>query len=193
MINDHSHQRRAWFFIVVLWIFSTAPPRALALNEDEVEYPAKLAFLYNFAKFIEWPPGAFRDPGSPLVICIAGRDPFGADEETELRARTILGRPIEIRILRIANRLSGCNMVFVPVTEKDQADNILRGFKGSSALTVGETAGFAARGGIINLTVEGNRLRFEINQLAAERAGLKISSRLFGLARIVTDDPRSPQ
>ena len=193
MINRHSPKRRASFCIVILGIFSTALPRALALNEEEVEYPAKLAFLYNFAKFIEWPPGSLGYPGSPLVICIAGRDPFSADDESELRARTILGHPIEIRTLRVANRSGGCNMVFVPFTEKDQADHILRGFKGSSVLTVGETEGFAARGGIINLTVEENRLRFEINHLAAGRAGLKISSRLLGLAKIVTDDPRSPQ
>ena len=64
-------------------------------------------------------------------------------------------------------------MVFVPVTEKDQADKIVRSLKGSSTLTVGETEGFAVRGGIINLTVEGNKVHFEVNLLAAERAGLR--------------------
>ena len=193
MINGHPHKRCAAFFIVILWIFSTVPPRALALNEDEVEYPAKLAFLYNFAKFIEWPLGSYRFPGAPFVICIVGHDPFHEDDESDLRTRTVSGHPIEIRTLRVTDTLSGCNMAFIPLTEKDQADKILRGFKGSSTLTVGETDGFAARGGIINLTVEGNRLRFEINQLAAERAGLKISSKLFSLAKIVTDDQRRPQ
>jgi hypothetical protein len=178
--------------MVVLWIFSSAPPRAFALNEEDVEYPAKLAFLYNFAKFIEWPSGSYRDPGAPLVICIVGHDPFSPGTEGELRTRTVLGHPIEIRALRATDTLSACSMVFIPVTEKDQAANILRGLRGSSTLTVGESEGFAARGGIINLTVEGNRLHFEINQLAAERAGLKISSKLFSLAKLVTDD-RPPQ
>ena len=113
--------------------------------------------------------------------------------EDDLRTRTVLGHPIEIRPLPAANTLSVCSMVFIPVTEKDQADNILRGLRGSSTLTVGENEGFAARGGIINLTIEGNRLHFEINRLAAERAGLKISSKLFSLAKIVTDDRQRPQ
>ena len=184
--------RRASFFsaflMMVLWIFFSAAPGAFALNGEDVEYPAKLAFLYNFAKFIEWPPGSYHYPGAPFVICIAGRDPFSPGTENELRTRTVLRHPIEIRALRATEALNACSMLFIPVTEKDQAGNILRGFKGSSTLTVGETEGFAARGGIINLTVEGNRLHFEINQLAAERAGLKISSKLFSLAKIVTDD-----
>lgn len=182
----------AAFLIIVLWIFSSAPQRAVAMNEDDVEYPAKLAFLYNFAKFIEWPPGSYRSPGAPLVICIAGRDPFSQSVEDQLRTRTVSGHPIEIRALPATDALSVCRMVFIPITAKDRADNILRGLRGSSTLTVGETEGFATRGGIINLTIEGNRLRFEINQLAAERAGLKISSRLFSLAKIVTDDQRHP-
>ena len=76
-------------------------------------------------------------------------------------------------------------MVFVPVTEKDRADRILRGLKGTSTLTVGETPGFAGLGGIVNLTVEGNKVHFEVNPLAAERAGLKISSKLLSIAKIV--------
>jgi hypothetical protein len=192
-MNGHRH-KRVFFFIaflmMVLWILSGAPPGALALNGEDVEYPAKLAFLYNFAKFIEWPPGSYRSPSAPLVICIAGHDPFSAGTENELRTRTALGHAIEIRALPATDTLSICSMVFIPVTERDQADNILRGLKGSNTLTVGEIEGFAARGGMINLTVEGNRLHFEINRLAAERAGFKISSKLFNLAKIVTDDER---
>jgi len=193
LINGHPHKRSASIFIVILWIFSTAPPRALAQSDEEIEYPAKLAFLYNFAKFIEWPPGSYHSPVAPFVLCVFGRDPFSPGSESDLRAHMVLSHPIEVRILRATDTLSACNIAFIPVTEKDQTDNILRGFKGSSTLTVGETQGFAARGGIINLTLEGNRLRFEINQMAAERAGLKISSKLFSLAKIVTDDQRRPQ
>jgi len=79
-------------------------------------------------------------------------------------------------------------MVFIPVTEKDQAARIVRDLKGSATLTVGESEGFAALGGVINLTVEGNKVHFEVNQLAAQRAHLKISSKLLSLAKIVTDN-----
>lgn len=191
-MNDHPHKRRAFFLILILWILSSAASEGVALNEEDVEYPAKLAFLYNFAKFTEWPPGSYRYPNAPIVICVVGHDPFSPGSENDLRAHMVFGHPIEVRILRATDPLGVCNIAFVPVTEKDQTDNILRAAKGTSTLTVGETQGFAARGGIINLTVEGNRLRFEINQLAAERAGLKISSKLFSLAKIVADDPRRP-
>jgi uncharacterized protein DUF4154 len=78
-------------------------------------------------------------------------------------------------------------MVFVPAIEKDQVTKIVGDLRGSSTLTVGETEGFAELGVIINLTVKENGVGFEINQLAAHRAGLKISSKLLSLAKLVSD------
>ncbi len=108
-----------------------------------------------------------------------------------MRTRTVGGHPIEVRTLRPSDIMNVCHMVFVPATEKDQATRIVRGLKGSSTLTVGETEGFAVLGGIINLTVEGNNLHFEVNLLAAERAGLKISAKMLALAKIINDEKRS--
>ena len=185
---DSRRIRRASFFIIIAgWLFSSAAPNALSQNEEGVEYPVKLAFLYNFTKFVEWPPDSYRDTGTPLVICIVGRDPFSQGLEGELRTRKVGGHPVKVRALRPSDNLSVCHIVFVPVTEKDQADRIVRGLKGSSTLTVGETEGFAVLGGIINLTVEANKVHFEINRLAAERAGLKISSTLLSIAKIVKE------
>jgi hypothetical protein len=185
---DSRRIRRASFFIIIAgWLFSSAAPKALSQNEEGVEYPLKLAFLYNFTKFVEWPPDSYRDTGTPLVICIVGRDPFSQGLEGELRTRKVGGHPVKVRTLRPSDNLSVCHIVFVPVTEKDQADRIVRGLKGSSTLTVGETEGFAVLGGIINLTVEGNKVHFEVNPLAAERAGLKISSKLLSIAKIVKE------
>lgn len=182
--------RRASFFIIACWLFLNASPNAQSQNEETVEYPVKLACLYNLTKFVEWPPGSYRDAGAPLAICIVGDDPFSADLEEELRTRTVGGHPVAIKTLGTNDTLSTCHIVFVPVAEKNQAARIVRRLKGSSTLTVGETEGFAAQGGIINLTVEENRLRFEINLLAAERARLKISSKLLSLARIVKEPER---
>ncbi len=154
---------------------------------ESAEYPLKLAFLYNFAKFVEWPSDSFRSPGAPLAICIVGHDPFRLDIENELRTRLAGGHPVEFLALKPTDKLNACHIVFIPVTEKDQAARIVRSLKGSGALTVGESEGFAVKGGIINFTVEGGNVRFEINRLAADRAGLKISSKLLNLAKIVTD------
>jgi len=174
-------------FIVACWLaFNT--PRPLYLKGQGVEYPVKLAFLYNFTKFIEWPPGSYRYPDAPLAICIVGHDPFSPDIEGDLRTRIVGSHPVEVLTLKPTDTLNVCHMVFIPATEKNQADQIVKGLKGSSTLTVGETEGFAGLGGMINLTVEGNKVHFEVNQLAAQRAGLKISSKLLSLAKIVADN-----
>ena len=89
--------------------------------------------------------------------------------------------------MRLSDILSSCHIVFIPVTEKNQATRILTSLKGSSTLTVGEIEGFAVQGGIINFTIEDNKLHFEVNTLAAERADLKISSKLLSLAKIVQE------
>jgi hypothetical protein len=178
--------RRA-FFVAITVGFLLSAPNALSQNEEAAEYAVKLGFLYNFTKFVEWPPDSFRDPGAPLVICIAGRDPFSQNLEAELRTRKVGDHPVEVRTLAPNDKLSVCHIVFVPITEKDQADRIVRGLKGSSTLTVGETEGFAVLGGIINLTVEDNKVHFEINRLAANRAGLRIGSRLLSIAKIVKE------
>ena len=162
-----------------------APLKARSQSSDEGEYRVKLAFLYNFAQFIEWPTDAFHDAASPLVLCVAGEDPFQGEIEQSLRGRTVSGHPIEIKRLRATEDARSCHMVFVRATERKLAQKLLIAVKGSSTLTVGETKGFADLGGVINLTLEQNKLRFEINLDAATQTRLKISSKLLALAKIV--------
>jgi hypothetical protein len=173
--------------IIVCWFFFSVFPEAPSLDAQSIEYPVKLAFLYNFAKFVEWPADSYSNPGAPLSICIVGHDPFGVDIEGELQARKAGGHPVQVVTLTPAATLSACHIVFIPVTERDQAGKILRSLMGSSILTVGETDGFAAMGGIINLTVEKSEVHFEVNRVAADRCHLKISARLLALAKIVTE------
>jgi hypothetical protein len=184
--NDALRVRRV-SVIIVCWLFAGVCPMALSLNGESAEYPLKLAFLYNFAKFVEWPSDAFRSSRAPLAICIVGHDPFGLDIENELRARPVGGHDVEFVALKPTDALNMCHIVFIPVTEKDQAARVVKSLKGLAALTVGESEGFAVRGGIINFTIEGGSVRFEINRLAADRAGLKISSKLLNLAKVVTE------
>ena len=179
--------RASFFAIIAGGLFLSACPKALSQNEEGAEYSIKLGFLYNFTKFVEWPPDSFRDPSAPLVICMVGHDPFRQDLEAELRNRKVGDHPVEIRTQMPIDKLRVCQIVFVPATEKHQADRIVRGLEGSRTLTVGETEGFAVLGGIINLTIEDNKVHFEINRLAADRAGLKISSKLLGIAKIVQE------
>lgn len=182
--------RASFFAIIASGLFLSASPKALSQNEESAEYPVKLGFLFNFTKFVEWPRNSFRDPGAPLVICIVGHDPFRQDLEAELQTRKVGGHPVEVRTQIPTGKLSVCHIVFVPVTEKSQSDAILRSLQGLRTLTIGENDGFAVLGGIINLTVEGNKVHFEINRLAADRAGLKISSKLLRIARLVIEQDR---
>jgi len=127
------------------------------------------------------------------VICIVGHDPFREDLELELATRKVGDHPVEVRTQTANDKLNLCHIVFVPVSEKNEGDRILQGLEGSRTLTVGETEGFALLGGIINLTVEGNKVHFEINRLAADRAGLKIGCKLLSLAKIVKEQDHAEE
>ena len=177
--------RQASLFLIACGLFFNATKEVLSQNDERMEYPVKLAFLYNFTKFVEWPPDSYRDASAPLRICVAGSDPFSDDLIRALQTRSVGGRRVEIKTLKSSDGLEGCQLVFVPATEKKRAAGIVASLNGSSALTVGESAGFTELGGIINLAVEDNKVRIEVNVEAAERARLKISSRLLVLARIV--------
>jgi len=165
------------------------PLRAPAEGDDESEYRVKLAFLYNFAQFVEWPADAFRDAAAPLTICVAGQDPFQGEIGQGLRGRTAGGHLVEIKKLRRDENPRGCHMLFVRAGDRKSASRLLADLRGSSTLTVGETKGFADVGGVINLVVDENKLRFEINLGAARHTRLKISSKLLALAKIVDAPP----
>jgi hypothetical protein len=181
---DSHRVRRAVLFVIACGFLLAGSAKSLPENDGSVEYPVKLAFLYNFTKFVEWPAQSYRDAGAPLVICVVGNDPFSPDLERQLRTRTVEGHGVEVRTLGTTDTLDVCHMVFIPMTANEQAARIVKGLDGTSTLTVGETAGFAASGGIINLMVEGNTIHIEVNLTAADRAGLKISSKLLSIAKL---------
>jgi hypothetical protein len=172
-------------FFCLLWGY---PPRAGAQGDDDAEYRVKLAFLYNFAQFVQWPAEAFSGPTAPLVICVLGEDPFRGETEQSLRGRAASGHPIQIKKLKADDNPRACQIIFVRATEKTEARKILPALKGSSTLAVGEAKGFADLGGMINLVLDDNKLRFEINLDAAGQTRLKISSKLLSLAKIVKGD-----
>jgi hypothetical protein len=179
--------RRASTLVVACWLTLNSSLKAQSRNQESEEYPVKLAFLYNFTKFVEWPPRSYGEAGSPLTICIVGDDPFSPDLEGELQTREVRGHPVKIKKLKPDADLNACQIVFVPLTAETHAISIVMRLKRSNTLTIGETEGFAMLGGIINLTIEENKLHFEVNPIAADRAGLKISSKLLSLAKIVKE------
>lgn len=148
------------------------------------EYQIKAAFLYNFAKFVEWPKCTDCKQDRPFVIGILGDDPFGPDAAL-LEGKRVKDRPL--RVVRSAklNELGGCDVLFISSSFKADLARILKKLVNRPVLTVGDTPGFAQAGVMINLYKVENKIRFEINPNAADKAGLKISSHLLRLARIV--------
>jgi hypothetical protein len=145
-------------------------------QQISLEYRVKAVYLFNFVKFVEWPPRAA--PG-PLTICVVGHNPFGAALDDALRGELVNDRPLVTRVIRGPE--PGCHVTFVP--HGAAASAYLGSARGSPILTVGETPGFLEQGGIINFVVEAGKVRFEIDPKAAERADLRISSHLLRVAR----------
>jgi hypothetical protein len=157
-------------------------------STDSSEYLIKAGFIYNFAKLVEWPTTAFARQDSPIVIGILGDDPFGATLDRIVADKKIDGRGFTVKRLRWGKdlkELRECNILFVSSSEKEHIDSVVDAMKWLPILTIGDAPGFAKRGGIVNFTVEDNKVRFEVNVEAAKRAELTISSRLLTLARIV--------
>jgi hypothetical protein len=152
------------------------------------EYLIKAGFIYNFAQLVQWPAVSFSQPDSPIVIGILGTDPFGPTIDRITENKKLDGRNVVVKRLKWSKdikELRECNILFVSSSEKEHLADVINTVKWLPILTIGETAGFASRGGIINLTLEGNKVRFEVNVEAAKQANLNISSRLLALARIV--------
>ena len=160
---------------------------ARAANGQEIEeYQVKAAYLYNFAKFVEWPAQSFAGAASPIVICILGDDPFGGALHEVVRGKTASGRTLVIRAISDLPAARGCHILFISATEWRRTRLLLTSLSGAGLLTVGEAGGFGASGGIINFKLDGGRVRFQINVAAARQAGVQISSKLLSLAEIIT-------
>jgi hypothetical protein len=154
-----------------------APSFASAVSE----YKVKAAFLLNFGKYVEWPASAV---GSEIDICVLGRDPFGATLDETLAGRTVGSKNVKAHRISGVGQAHRCNIVFVSRGDANVAA-VLSDLAGSPVLLVGEQDRFARQGGMINFIEVDQKVRFEINEAAAKRAGLKISSQLLKLATIV--------
>ena len=144
------------------------------------EYQVKAAFLFNFAKFVEWPPHSFASPSDPIAICILGPNPFGHVLEDVVRGKTVDGHDFVVRQITKMNQANGCQILFIAGARKQLAEQPPPGM-----LIVGESEKFAQSGGIIGFRLESGKVRLEINIDAAEQRKLRISSKLLSLAEIV--------
>jgi hypothetical protein len=162
---------------MILWL--TGPSVAQSVNEYEI----KAAFLYNFTRFVEWPP---HSAGS-FCIGIEGLDPFNGALENVVNGRSTAGKRIAVRRFKPGEETAACDMVFVAGSDLKKARAELAVIRGASVLTVGEAPGFCREGGVIEFAVQDEKVRLTINLDAAQRAHLQISSKLLSLASVVRD------
>jgi YfiR/HmsC-like len=174
----HSNRIVAGLLAAMLAALFPLPVRG-AERDSALEYRVKAAFLYNFAKFVEWPD---RDTG-PIVLGVLGQDPFGAVLDQTVEQKSINGRPVVIRHFANVPQAKECHIVFVGTSEKARFAEILPKLASFGILTVGERHGFLQAGGMVNFVVEDNNVHFEINAEAVRHAGIHINSNLLKLSR----------
>lgn len=146
----------------------------------------KAAFVYNFAKFTEWPSTALAS-GQRLALCVVGDTAVADALEQTIRGRSHEGHELTVQILTADGPLQSCHVVYVDGRDAARVATVLETLRDQPVFTVGDRKDFAKRGGIAQLILERDRMRFAINVSAAMRAGLTLSSRLLSLATIVRD------
>ena len=160
---------------------SLAGGEAVGPSPDQV----KAAFLVSFPKYVDWPAALFPATNSPIVLAVFGDDDEGAELRKMAEGKSVNGRPLEFRRVTTEDECAGgCQVLFIGNSERRRIPQILQKLKGTSVLTVGESENddFLEKGGVINLALQGRKIRLHVSLAAAQRAQIKISSKLLSVA-----------
>ena len=168
---------------VVLGVLALALLRPVPVAaQSDLEFAVKANYLVRFAAFVDWPPTAFGQPGAPILICVAGRDPFGTALTRAASRQTAHGRPLRVLTNVRANTASACHILYLG---RGTEPALMAATPRPGMLTVSDAAA-SHRAGTVHFVVEASRVRFHIDPVRAQRSGLSISSRLLALALSVT-------
>ena len=154
---------------------------SLHAQKGPTENEVKSAYLYNFGKFVEWPPKA-TSVGEFFTVCVLGDDTFGATLETTIAGESIEGRKVSVKLVAKPQDAGSCRILFISSSQQSRVKEILAELDNTNVLTVSDMPEFTRRGGMIQFVVEANRVRFEVNLTSAERTGLTLSSQLLKVA-----------
>jgi len=151
-------------------------------QQNVSDYQVKAAYIFNFAKFVDWPSDTFSDPRSPIRFCILSDHSFEIELNRIVKDKLIGGRRVEVIEVRDGEQSRTCHVLFIGMAQDREVPRVIAALRGTKVLTVGETSGFTQRGGMINFFLNNDNVQFQVNRKAANEAGLYISSRLLGLA-----------
>lgn len=174
---------RFWMavFAVVFCFISTSAQQAIS------DQAVKAAYLYNFAKFVEWPAAVFSSSTSPIRLCLFRGDPLESDLKNVVQGKSIAGHPVTVISVRAQEEYRACHVLFLGPAQGRESKEILAGVHGTSVLTVGDTEQFAQDGGMIQFVLNQDRVQFRVNHRAAGQAQLNVSSRLLRVAAVVIE------
>lgn len=178
--------RAGWLTLgiaMLLWF----PAQPLSNAQTASEYQVKAAYLYNFVKFVEWPAQDFASPTAPIQLCVLNDRSFESELNQIVKGKTVAGRPVAVIPVQNGEQSRLCHVLFINSSQSGQAHHILEVLRDTSVLTVGETKGFVEEGGIINFVLQDDHVQFHVNHKAANQVGLRISSRLLSVAKLVIE------
>lgn len=181
--------RRGLSALLLLAVSLAGPAPALRADErTDREAGLKAALVYNFTKFVEWPADAFATADGPIVVGVIGSELLTDQLAQIVRGRRVNGRPI--RVERVAEPTGDAppdlpHVLYVPAGAEATMLKLRATTEGGGVLTIGESADFDKAGGVIRFSRAEDKLRFEINLTAADRAHLRISAQLLKLAAAV--------
>ncbi len=153
-----------------------------AQNSKPQEYEVKATYLYNFARFVEWPAVAVEAKGNSFDVCVLGQDPFGPTLDAVVAGETIAGKAVAARRVSKPQEAAACRLLYISSSEENRLREVLAALDKSA---VSDIPRFSQRGGMIQFVQENNKIRFEVNLASATAAGLSLSSELLKVAIIV--------
>lgn len=175
---------RSYLVLVLSSLFVLMSCKVSADTSRSLEYKVKAAYLYNFAKFIDWPKDVLNGSGKQTInYCIYGNDPFGHTIGL-IKNKTVKGHRVQVRYIKRGGDFGACHVLYLSEINP-QVLQIIASLKHSPILTVSDANQFAADGGCIGLTISAGKVRFNINAQAIKQAGLKVSAKLMELAEVV--------
>jgi hypothetical protein len=181
---ENQSLRTRWMLLsiaLLLLLSWQAPAFGQAVSDDQV----KAAYLYNFAKFVDWPAESFTSLKAPIRLCVLNDRAFQSQLEQIVSGKIITGRPVLAIPVQTGEESRDCQVLYINASQ--QPRHIFDLLQGTSVLTVGETSGFLEQGGIITFVLQGDQVHFQVNHRAATQAGLHMSSRLLSVAKAVIE------
>ena len=163
-----------------------SPTRAQGFDQS---VQTKAAYIVNFTSFVTWPDAVMSDGNAPFVITVLGQDPFGEMLANLTAGRNVGGKRIEIQHVTTVSvdSLQRSHIVYISPSMADNVRWIITNTQHRPILTISEIPDFMSQGGVLNFVTENNRVAFEINVSAVERASLAVNARLLRLARQFRD------